>query len=46
MVLEVAVAGGCNAIISYNKRDFAGIESFNLTVSSPKEFLEAIGELP
>jgi len=46
MVLEVAVAGGCSAIISYNKRDFAGIESFNLTVSSPKEFLEAIGELP
>ena len=46
MVLEVAVAGGCNAIISYNKRDFAGIEGFNLTVSTPKEFLEALGVLP
>jgi putative PIN family toxin of toxin-antitoxin system len=46
MVLEVAVAGGCSAIISYNKRDFAGAERFNLTISSPQEFLKVIGELP
>ncbi|HVR95085.1 MAG TPA: putative toxin-antitoxin system toxin component, PIN family [Thermoanaerobaculia bacterium] len=45
MVLEAAVAGGCSRIISYNKRDFSGVEAFNVTVSSPKEFLEAIGEL-
>jgi len=26
-VLEVAVAAGCDAIVTYNKRDFEGIES-------------------
>ena len=46
MVLEVAVAGGCSAIISYNNRDFEGIESFHLTVKGPKEFLQDLGELP
>jgi putative PIN family toxin of toxin-antitoxin system len=45
MVLEVAVAGGCSAIISYNKRDFAGSERFHLVISSPKEFLDEIGAL-
>jgi putative PIN family toxin of toxin-antitoxin system len=46
MVLETAVAGGCSAIVSYNKRDFVGAERFNITVSSPQEFLEVIGALP
>src|SRR6185503_2307888 len=46
MVLEAAVAGGCSAIITYNKRDFAGAERFNLTISSPQEFLKVIGALP
>jgi hypothetical protein len=45
MVLETAVAGGCSAIISYNKRDFVGAERFNITISSPQELLEAIGAL-
>ena len=46
MVLEAAVAGGCSAIVSYNKKDFAGAERFNLTISSPQEFLKVIGALP
>jgi putative PIN family toxin of toxin-antitoxin system len=45
MVLEVAVASGCNAIISYNKRDFTGSERFGLGIRSPKEFLDDIGAL-
>jgi len=45
MVLEVAVAGGCSAIISYNKKDFAGADKFHLAIRSPKEFLGDIGAL-
>lgn len=44
-VLEVAVAGGCEAIITFNKRDFAGAERFGIRVVSPREFLAEIGEL-
>lgn len=46
MVLEVAVAGGCSALITYNTRDFVGAEQFELSIYTPKEFLEVIGELP
>jgi putative PIN family toxin of toxin-antitoxin system len=46
MVLETAVAGRCNTIISYNKKDFAGAEQFGLTVNTPQEFLRVIGALP
>jgi len=46
MVLEAAVAGGCSALITYNTRDFAGAEQFDLSIYTPKEFLEIIGALP
>lgn len=46
MVLETAVAGGCEAIVSYNRKDFLGIERFNLKLYEPREFLEIIGALP
>jgi putative PIN family toxin of toxin-antitoxin system len=42
-VLEVAVAAGCDAIITYNKRDFRGIKRFGLRVLDPREFLSEIG---
>jgi len=42
-VLEVAVAAGCDAIITYNKRDFKGIERFGLRVLDPRELLSEIG---
>jgi len=44
-VLEAAVAGGGDGIVTYNKRDFAGAERFGVQVMSPKEFLFEIGEL-
>jgi putative PIN family toxin of toxin-antitoxin system len=44
LVLEVAVAGSCHGIISYNKRDFAGAEQFGLWVLTSREFLQRIGE--
>lgn len=45
MILELAVAAQCETIISYNKKDFVGVEQFGLQVMTPKEFLEKIGEL-
>ncbi len=44
-ILEVAVAAKCNAIITYNKRDFRGIEKFNLKVLDARELLFEIGEI-
>jgi predicted nucleic acid-binding protein len=43
MVAEVAVAAGCEAIITHNRRDFAGVEKLNLRILSPAEFLKQIG---
>ena len=45
MILEVAVSGECEIIVTYNKKDFVGVEQFGLQVMTPKEFLETIGEL-
>lgn len=42
-VLEVAVAAGCDAIVTYNKRDFEGIERFGLRILDPRELLSEIG---
>src|SRR5208337_3801 len=45
-VLEVAVAGGCDGIVAFNLRDFAGAERFGLWIETPKDFLNRIGALP
>ncbi len=45
MVLELAVAAKCDFIVTYNKKDFRGVERFGLRVVTAKEFLEKIGEL-
>jgi len=45
MVLELAVSGQCQAIITYNKKDFVGTDQFGLQVMTPQEFLEAMGKL-
>jgi hypothetical protein len=45
MVLEVAVAAGCEAVVTHNRRDFRGIEQFGLKTLTPGEFLKTIGEL-
>ena len=45
LVLEVAVAGRCQAIVTYNIRNFAGAEQFCLRVVTPLAFLREIGVL-
>ncbi len=43
MVLELAVAADCDAIVTFNKRDFAGCERFGLRLLTPLELLREIG---
>ncbi len=43
LVAEVAVAAGCEAVVTHNRRDFVGLQRFNLHVWSPAEFLNKIG---
>lgn len=45
LVLEVAVAGGCDCIVTFNTRDFVGAEQFGIRVMKPREFLVEIGDL-
>lgn len=45
MVLELAVAASVDAIITFNKKDFAGTEQFNIEILTPSELLKQIGEL-
>jgi putative PIN family toxin of toxin-antitoxin system len=44
MVLELAVEAQCQYIVSFNRRDFAGVEQFGLQTVTPQEFLRRIGE--
>ena len=43
MVLEVAVTGSCQAIVTFNKQDFRGCERFGLRLLTPAELLQEIG---
>ena len=43
MVLEVAVAGECDGIVTFNVRDYPGVGKFGLWVETPKDFLKRIG---
>ena len=45
MILELAVAAGCDGIVTFNLADFRGIESFGLRALTPRDFLFEIGEL-
>lgn len=45
MVLELAVKSQCDYIITYNKKDFAGIDRFKIGIADAKEFLKMIGEM-
>jgi putative PIN family toxin of toxin-antitoxin system len=45
LILEAAVAGGCGAIITYNRRDFRGAEKFGVRILTPAEFLRRMGEV-
>ncbi|MDA8137735.1 MAG: putative toxin-antitoxin system toxin component, PIN family [Desulfobacteraceae bacterium] len=45
-ILELAVAAQCDAIVTYNKKDFRGVEKrFGIRMLDSKEFLQKIGVL-
>lgn len=46
MIVELAVKAGCGFIVTYNTRDFAGVEQFGLWAIEPGAFLQHIGALP
>ncbi|HRF49931.1 MAG TPA: PIN domain-containing protein [Anaerolineales bacterium] len=47
LVLELAVAAECDAIVTHNVRDFAGAEEqFQVAVWTPQQALRAIGGTP
>jgi len=46
MLLELAVEAGCQRIVTFNQRDFRGIERFALRAVTPQEFLQEIGVVP
>jgi putative PIN family toxin of toxin-antitoxin system len=46
MVAELAIASGAEAVVTYNRRDFAGLERFDVKILSPHELLRKIGERP
>jgi len=43
LVLELAVAANCDAIVTHNVRDFAGVSRFGLRLLTPGEFLRELG---
>ncbi len=44
MVLEVAVEAQCTYIVTFNTRDFSGVEQFGLRTVTPGEFLALLQE--
>jgi len=38
-ILEVAVSSGSEKIITFNKKDFQGVDQFGITILTPKEYL-------
>lgn len=44
MILELAVAAGCEAIVTHNQRDFPGTDRLGIRVHSPREFLRILEE--
>uniref|UniRef100_B8HKR5 PilT protein domain protein n=1 Tax=Cyanothece sp. (strain PCC 7425 / ATCC 29141) TaxID=395961 RepID=B8HKR5_CYAP4 len=46
MVLELAVKAGCDSVVTYNVRDFVGIERFGVKAITPATFLASIGAWP
>jgi predicted nucleic acid-binding protein len=39
LILELAVAAGCDAVVTHNTRDFVGAERFGIDVLTPAAFL-------
>ena len=45
MILELAVAARAQRIITFNLKDFRGIDQFGILALTPRDFLAEIGEL-
>jgi len=45
-VLELAVAAGCRAIVTHNRRDFAGAERLGVEILTPGQFLRKLEDRP
>ena len=45
MVLEAAVSGQCEFIVTFNLKDFRGIEKFGIVAITPGDFLRKKGKL-
>ena len=45
MVLELAVASGCRAVVTYNVADFHGAERLGVQVWTPLQLLKTVGLL-
>lgn len=44
-ILELAVESRADFIITYNVKDFVGIEKFGINAITPREFLQQLGEI-
>ena len=44
MVLEAAVNGGCDAIVTHNVRDFIGSQALGVSIITPVQFLTSLTE--
>ena len=42
LILELAVAAGCEYIITHNRRDFRGLEKWGIAAVPPSDFLKLI----
>lgn len=42
MILELAVAGSCSHIVTFNVTHFSGAESFGINVVRPADFLSLL----
>ena len=45
MLLELAVEAGCSRLVTYNLKDFRGVESFGVQAVTPQQFLKEIGDI-
>lgn len=46
MILELAVAATCDAIVTFNVKDFRGAEQFDIRLLKPIELLNELGAHP
>jgi len=46
MVLELAVDAGAEVIVTFNTREFVGVDRFGVRALTPREYLQQIGESP